>query len=258
MSFIRNLTLPIITIIISYAETPEQMIDSIDKGYEQGAEAFCLQLERLPRKYRTFENIKEFIRHCRGKPVYCSCYRWNNPETEQTDEQIVEDLMIALKAGADLVDIPTDLFNRSQHEVSFDKEMIEKQKVVIRQIHEMGKEVIMASHLRCYYSPEDTLKLLLSQQERGVDIVKAVGEAYSEEQSEEAFYTDRLIAKNIHKPYLYLIGSPGSEYCYKHRRQGPFIGSFVFLCTINEVDTFQPKIREAIELKNKFLAEKSC
>ncbi|MFQ9801625.1 MAG: hypothetical protein ACLR23_25015 [Clostridia bacterium] len=48
--------------------------------------------------------------------------------------------------GADLCDVMGDYFDRQPDEVAVDKTAIEKQKELIRKIHDKGAKVLMSSH----------------------------------------------------------------------------------------------------------------
>ncbi|MBO5653668.1 MAG: type I 3-dehydroquinate dehydratase, partial [Clostridia bacterium] len=59
-------------------------------------------------------------------------------------------------------------------ELSMKQDAIDKQMRLIEQLHKMGKEAIMSSHVLKFTPAETVLEIALEQQRRGVDVVKIV------------------------------------------------------------------------------------
>jgi len=154
-----------------------------------------------------------------------------------TDEARIEELKLALKCGATLIDIPGDEFSPAPMEMTQDAKAIERQKRLIEEIHEAGGEVLMSSHIRRFLPVEKVVEIALEQQSRGVDIVKMVTGSDTEEELMANLNTIQALKRELKVPFLFLSGGP---YCKIHRMFGPYFGVCMWLC-VQKYDTFSSK-----------------
>ena len=116
---------------------PDRIKELIDKSVPEGAEAFGMQFEQLKSEYRTKEVYKDLFAYAKDKPVYVTNYRHTSNEGK-TDDMLAAELVELAGCGADLCDVMGDYFDRQPDEVAVDKTAIEKQKELIRKIHDKG------------------------------------------------------------------------------------------------------------------------
>ena len=234
---------PIITAMLKSRDT-KSLIAEIERCLINGAEAFGLQIDMMEPQYRTRQDFTDIIQAMDGRPAYITDYsRGNVSPTPQSEEELAEELLMAFECGARLCDIRGDLFCPSAGEITEDDTAVEKQKRLIRHIHEMGGEVLMSSHVLKYIPKEETLRIALLHQERGADIAKIVTMAESEAELNENFETILLLKRKLKIPSLFLCNG---SHCKKHRILGPLLGSCMFLTTENSrKPENQPLIDEA-------------
>ena len=234
------------------AKTPERIKELIDKSVPEGAEAFGMQFEQLMPEYRTKEVYKDLFAYAKDKPVYVTNYRHTSNEGK-TDDMLAEELVEFADCGADLCDVMGDYFDRQPDEVAVDKTAIEKQKELIRKIHDKGSKVLMSSHVFKYTPAERVLEIALEHQSRGADICKIVTGADTMEQQLENLKIINMLKENLKIPFLFLCCGE----CGILRRIGGEIGCCMYLC-VHEYDALatpqQPLlknvkiIRDTIEL----------
>ena len=240
---------PILTSMIG-GKTPDIVTETIEKSINQGAEALCLLLQELSPEYKTRETYKKIFDSAKGRPIYAANYIRNNSQTDLTDDILAKQLIEMAESGADLIDIRCDMFSPSVNEVTKNTFAVQKQKELISEIHDMGAEVLMSTHIFEYTSPEEVLEIALLQQERGVDIAKIVTVANSEKELDASLETIMLLKKNLDIPFLHLCNG---SHCRKHRLLGPFLGSCFYLCLENsKTQGPQPTIEEAKAMREKF------
>ena len=212
------------------AKTPERIKELIDKSVPEGAEAFGMQFEQLMPEYRTKEVYKDLFAYAKDKPVYVTNYRHTSNEGK-TDDMLAEELVEFADCGADLCDVMGDYFDRQPDEVAVDKTAIEKQKELIKRIHDKGAKVLMSSHVYEYTPAERVLEIALGHQERGADICKIVTGAETMEQQLENLKIINMLKENLEIPFLFLcLGE-----CGILRRIGGAIGNCMYLC-VQEYD----------------------
>ncbi len=217
---------PYITAILQVCD-PQSCIARIHTALYHGAQAFGLQLECLEKQYREEKVYRAIFDHMEDKPVYITNYRSGLNEG-CTDEECVEGLLLARRAGGTLLDVMGDLYDRgAPMELTQNAKAIDRQKKLIDQIHQMGGEVLMSSHVFTFQPAEKVLEIALAQQARGADIAKIVTGSDTEEQMLENLKTTALLKKELKIPYLFLSGG---NYCKIHRMVGPMLGSCMWLC----------------------------
>ena len=207
--------------------TPQEMIATIANGLQGGAEAFGIQLESLRREYRDEQTIREIFAACQDKPIYFTSYRGGESKG-MTDEQCVELLLLGAQCGGTLADIMGDLYCRTRgSEMTTDPTAIARQKELIRQLHQMGCEVLMSAHFAAYYDESAVIGFAKEQQSRGADVVKMVNHANDEDQQLESLGVCTRLKRSISAKYLYLVGG---THCRMLRFVGERLGNCMTLC----------------------------
>lgn len=222
LDFLTNYR-PTVTVMIQ-SETAANAINTIRNAVYEGADAFGLQICRLAHEER--KHLKEIYSSSAGRPFYITNYRYGYNEG-LSDEECMNGLLEGLKLGGTLGDIMGDTFDRSTNELAKNPAAIDKQKKLIDEIHNMGKSVLMSSHLYRYAEAEEVLEIAYEHQKRGADIAKIVTAASSEEEEAENIRITSLLKKELKIPFLFLSG--GTHYKV-HRLVSPMLGSCMSLC----------------------------
>ena len=242
---------PLLTTMVQ-ADNPNRIKELINKSVPEGAEAFGMQFEQMKSKYRTKEVYKDLFSYVKDKPVYVTNYRHALNEGK-TDDMLAEELVELADCGADLCDVMGDYFDRQPDELAVDKTAIEKQKELIRKIHNKGAKVLMSSHVLKYIPAERVLEIALEHQTRGADICKIVTGADTMEQQLENLKIINMLKENLKIPFLFLCGGE----CGILRRIGGEIGCCMYLCVYEYDKLSTPQqpllkdvkiIRDTIEL----------
>ena len=241
----------LLTVMVQ-ADNPDRIKELIDKSVPEGAEAFGMQFEQMKSEYRTKEVYRDLFTYTKDKPVYITNYRHTTNEGK-SDEVLAKELIEFAECGADLCDVMGDYFDRQPDEVAVDKTAIEKQKELIRKIHDKGAKVLMSSHVYKYIPAERVLEIALEHQSRGADICKIVTGADTMEEQLENLKIINMLKENLKIPFLFLCCGE----CGILRRIGGEIGCCMYLC-VHEYDALataaQPLlkdvkiIRDTIEL----------
>lgn len=242
-SFINNQRPMIVTML--KAVTVEELLVEIKDALEVGTDAFGFQMETLEPQFRTEEYLQKIYGAMGDKPCYTTNYfRFNENNGVYTDDMLTDELFVALKNGAKLIDIRGDLFDANDIELTENEQAVAKQKEVIKKIHEMGGEVLMSSHLMRYADKEEVLKIALAQQERGADIAKIVTNADSEEELINNFEILLELKKQLKIEVLFLCNG---THCKTHRLLGPTITGGMYLSVLDKStnNSSQPKMSEA-------------
>lgn len=230
-------------------DTPENAIKVINKGLENGADAFGIQLECIKREYRNLDDLKRIFAACNGKPIYITSYR-NRESTGYSDDECMDYLILGCKAGATLCDIMADMFDPQPNEITFDENAINKQKVIADKIHYLGGEVLFSTHTHKYFNTDEIIKIALAQKERGADVVKIVSVAENEEELKISFNNIEELKNTLcDTPFLYLVNGKMHKAI---RENGCDKGVCMYLC-VNEYKTGysyeQPLISRINEIK---------
>lgn len=219
-----NQNRPLITGMI-LKDNPDDIRFTVKNSIYAGADALGIQLCRLKREYKTEENYKSIFASAGGRPIYITNYRYCHNEG-MTDEECMDGLKTALSCGATLADIMGDTFCRTEGELTTDKTAIDKQMKLIDEIHGMGKEVLMSSHIFSFAPAERVLQIALEHQKRGADIAKIVTGANSDEEMIENFRIAILLKKELKIPFLFLAGGTHTKL---HRMISPMLGCCMYL-----------------------------
>lgn len=214
---------PVVTCILG-EKTVEDAIATVKNGEFQGAPAFAIHLEKLPKEELTDENLKR-IAGCTRRPFMFLHYRGDG---RFTDEERVELLTRAAACGAAAVDFTADTFDPSPMEFSAKPEAIDRQRRAIDRVHELGAEVVMSSHiLDQARSCEQVLEHLLAVEKRGADFVKIVTMANTEEEFLEAVRTTMVLRRELKKPFIFLCGG---KFGLPMRYLCPSLGNALTFC----------------------------
>lgn len=228
--------------------TGKQAEIRVRNAVASGATAVGVQLRDLQRQYRDEQTLRGIFAAAEEKPVYVTDYR-GELNSDMTEEERMQELLFALDCGATLLDIPGDTFCPSPEELTQDACAIKKQTELIDEIHNRGGEVLMSSHVYEFRSAERVLEMACEQQRRGVDIVKIVTGADSEEQELENLRICSLLKKELKIPFLFLSGGKCSKL---HRTIGPALGACMWLCFC-EYDEFTypgpPLLQNVLKIK---------
>ncbi len=221
---------PTFTMMIQ-AREKSRVTELMEKGKNGGADAFGLQLEQLLPQYRTEKHLREMISAAEGKPVYVTDYR-TMLNTGMSDDELTAELLRAASCGAALIDIMGDMYAPTPLQLTDDHVAAERQKTLIRNIHDLGAGVLMSSHTSCF-CPEDTvLSMIRKQRSRGADICKVVTSADTRDELYENFRISERLAR-LPYPSLFLCNG---RFCRRHRLFAPFLADGIFLCVAEQDD----------------------
>ena len=249
-SFI-NTSRPLLCAMIQ-EKTPEAIINRVLNGLYDGAEAFGIQLECLEREYRTESFLSEIFSACQGRPIYVTSYR-NFESTGMTDDECMELLFLAAKCGATLCDVPADTFDINETGISYEENAVKRQKEIVNKLHEMGKEVLISTHLPHFYSSEEVFNIAKAQRERSTDVVKIVNISNDEKELMENLNICAELKNQIDCEYLYLAS--GKD-CRLLRQIGGRLGCLMYLCVYEYGGVYskdQPKIRSLKAIRDNMI-----
>lgn len=223
-SFIRS-DKPLKTAMIQ-VKTADEAIAAIESGLKQGADAFGWQLECLNAdqiNQKTLENV--FSAGC-GMPFYVTNYKWASGG-DKPEEQYFDELLLALKCGATLIDMPGDSFSPAPDQLTYDQQAIRKQIEFSQKVHDLGGELLISSHVPDFRSEDYVLGMAFKQKRRGADIAKIVTFSHDDEQLTDNLKTTVRLRETLGIPFLFLSGG---EKCRLHRLAGPLLGACMWLC----------------------------
>ena len=223
-SFIRS-DKPLKTAMIQ-VKTADEAIAAIESGLKQGADAFGWQLECLNAdqiNQKTLENV--FSAGC-GMPFYVTNYKWASGG-DKPEEQYFDELLLALKCGATLIDMPGDSFSPAPDQLTYDQQAIRKQIEFSQKVHDLGGELLISSHIPDFRSEDYVLGMAFEQKRRGADIAKIVTFSHDDEQLTDNLKTTVRLRETLGIPFLFLSGG---EKCRLHRLAGPLLGACMWLC----------------------------
>jgi type I 3-dehydroquinase len=223
-SFIRS-DKPLKTAMIQ-VKTADEAIAAIESGLKQGADAFGWQLECLNAdqiNQKTLENV--FSAGC-GMPFYVTNYKWASGG-DKPEEQYFDELLLALKCGATLIDMPGDSFSPAPDQLTYNEQAIRKQIEFSQKAHDLGGELLISSHVPDFRSEDYVLGMAFEQKRRGADIAKIVTFSHDDEQLTDNLKTTVRLRETLGIPFLFLSGG---EKCRLHRLAGPLLGACMWLC----------------------------
>lgn len=246
---------PLITGMIQLSE-PSEIRCAVKNSIYDGADCLGIQLECLKKEYKSEEVYKSIFASCSAHPIYITNYR-GSENADLSDEELARELLKALACGATLGDVPASLFDPDSGmgiglELSSRSDAIDKQMALIDEIHRMGKEALMSSHVLKFTPAETVLEIAFEQKRRGADIIKIVTAADSDEEQMENLRITALLKKELDITFLFLSGGTHSKI---HRMIGPQLGCVTYLAvrehSARSVPT-QPTIRAAKAVRDNF------
>lgn len=223
-SFIRS-DKPLKTAMIQ-VKTADEAIAAIESGLKQGADAFGWQLECLSDDQINEKTLKNVFSAGCGKPFYVTNYKWASGG-DKPEEQYFDELLLALKCGATLIDMPGDSFSPAPDQLTYDEQAISKQMEFARKVHDFGGELLISSHVPDFRSEDYVLGMAFEQKRRGADIAKIVTFSHDDEQLTDNLKTTVRLRETLGIPFLFLSGG---EKCRLHRLAGPLLGACMWLC----------------------------
>ena len=223
-SFIRS-DKPLKTAMIQ-VKTADEAIAAIESGLKQGADAFGWQLECLSDDQINEKTLKNVFSAGCGKPFYVTNYKWASGG-DKPEEQYFDELLLALKCGATLIDMPGDSFSPAPDQLTYDEQAIKKQMEFVQKVHDLGGELLISSHVPDFRSEDYVLGMAFEQKRRGADIAKIVTFSHDDEQLTDNLKTTVRLRETLGIPFLFLSGG---EKCRLHRLAGPLLGACMWLC----------------------------
>ena len=215
---------PILTAMIELSE-PDAIISEIRNSLYE-ADAIGIELADIRPEFRNVDVYSNIFQFAEDKPIYVTNYR-NKLNTALSDEELEDGLMMALKAGATLIDVMGDMYSPSEFELTYEKKAIERQMELISRIHEQGGEVLMSSHIHQFLPEEKVLEIAYEQEKRGADISKIVTWADTEEELMANLQTSMKLKRQLKIPFLFLANGRA---CKIQRVVGYMFGSAMVLC----------------------------
>ena len=159
--------------------------------------------------------------------------------------------MAAARAGADLLDVPGNMFTHEEFELTHDPAAVEKQRKLIDEIHALGKKVLMSTHVDQFLSQKEVLAIAEAQQERGADVLKIVTRSDSAKELTDNLETTRVLCERMDSASLFLSSG---DMCRFHRITGPYLGCCMWLATFEAGRKDQPllsDLKPLLDLLNK-------
>lgn len=219
----------------------DQFISKMNELRSQGTDAFLLRLEYLLPENRTEETFRKIISAANGLPVYATDYRRFDKYADEDDAIKAEALLAAARAGADLLDVPGNMFTNEEFELTEDPEAVERQRKLIDEIHALGKKVLMSTHIDQFLPREKVLAIAEAQQARGADVLKIVTRSDSAKELTDNLETTRMLSEKMSSSILFLSSG---EMCRFHRIMGPYLGCCMWLATFEAGRKDQPLLTD--------------
>lgn len=210
---------PLIVSVIK-EHTRGDAISAIRNSFYDGAHGYDLHLSFLDPEYRTVEHLKPIIATAGNQPVLALNYDVGFAGYQSVcDEERAEKLLLAVEAGAACIDMQGCLFDEASRtglsdpqnlcdktlpfvavnprEITFDPVAVEKQKELIKKVHDMGAEVLMSVHTGVIMNAEQILSMAKEMEKRGIDILKIVTPSNGLEDNLECLKANMLMQKEL-------------------------------------------------------------
>jgi 3-dehydroquinate dehydratase len=212
--------------------TPARTICTIRNAIFDGTDGFMLHMEALNPEHLCETDLKTIIDYACDKPVYTMNYR--RPNSKKTDEHLITEQLMAVRAGASMIDMMGDMFDPSPMELTHNRRAITRQQQVIEKVHALSGEVLMSSHTWVFMTAEETLIHAQALKGRGADFVKIAMCVHTEEEALDAMRTTYLVKKELGIPFLHICMG---QYGKLHRAISPMLGSCFALCVQSYTET---------------------
>lgn len=230
-----NFEKPLLTVMLKLS-TEDGVLNEVRKALIHGAEAFGLQTEQAP-IFHEEEKLQRLLDAIGDKPLYITNYKHHINENVSY-EDIADKLLWFAQKGVTLCDVMGDFYCKDDEELTFDKNAVEKQIKLIKELHNQGAEVIMSSHINKFKTAEEVLAVALEHQKRGADISKIVTAGNSKEEELENLRITNYVSKKLDIPLLFLSGGTN---CLTHRKIGILFGACMSLCVCDNSSLTNPQ-----------------
>ncbi|MBQ4638749.1 MAG: type I 3-dehydroquinate dehydratase [Clostridia bacterium] len=215
---------PLLTVMLQ-CQTPETAIGRIRNANMLGADAYGLQVESLKPEYQNPDTYKRIISEMKGRPCYATNYR-SSFNAGKSDDELKEGLITLAKSGVTLLDVIGDMFCPHPEQLTDNEDAVKKQIELINELHSLGAEVTISSHILKFTPAQRVLEVAFEQKRRGADVIKIVTGASTMEQQIENLRITDLLKRELDAPFLFLSGGE----CSLHRRLGIKLGCCMALC----------------------------
>ena len=230
--------------------TPYDAIGKMKNARIDGAMGYDLHLSCLDAEYKNVESIRRIISGS-ALPVMALSYSQNYYQEayEETEEERIGLLKMAIEAGADCIDMQNFSFDRpsrerfdrehapedmifahtNPREVTLNERALARQKELISFAHERGCEVLISCHTFVPMCAEELLCLARHLESKGPDVIKIVGAADTAEELAEALLGMLLLKQEIRscKVHFHCVGAFGKV----TRLVNPMLGAYLIFCT---------------------------
>ncbi len=247
-SFANNVS-PLIVDVVR-ERTVNSAIAKMKNARINGAMGYDLHLSCLEERFKNVESIQKILSFA-SLPVMALNYSttYEQEPIEETEEERVALLKMAIKAGVDCIDMQNYTFDRpcrdrfdgarapqdmifahtDPHEVTLDPEALAKQEELIAFARERGCEVLISCHSLVAMTAEELLCLVRHLETKKPDVIKIVGMANTEEELAEALRGMILIKKEIKscKVHFHCNGAFGKV----TRIINPMLGAYLIFCS---------------------------
>lgn len=208
----------------------------IKNAIYDGAEAFMIHLEKLPDENVNVNDLKRIYDYAGDRPVFSVNYR-SRHKPGKSDAEIVNQQLLSLEAGANVIDVFADIFCPSVNELAMDPEAVKKQKDYIELLHSKGAKVIMSAHIYRFMDTEEVLVQAKEMESRGPDIVKIAMSVNSEEEMTQTYITMARLKQEL-KCHFFLVTM--GQYGKTNRAIEGFLGSKIVLCAQEYNENLNP------------------
>jgi 3-dehydroquinate dehydratase len=238
---------PLICTIISDTH-PADVIRTIMMSDYDGTDGYEMNLMMLEKKYWNEKDLKS-IYTATVKPLMVCHYRWDyTKHLDMPEEERIQLLINAVKWGASGIDLEADAFDPSPGPLEWTEEArqytlnrkskprdwttnakaIERQKEVIKEIHNYGGEVLMSAHTRVHLAVETAVSMAKEMEARGTDIAKVVSVDFNFEDLLDTMRSTIEIKKVLKIPFIMMSHGQHSKI---GRVVCPMLGSMLAFCT---------------------------
>ena len=243
-----NNTKPLIYTTIK-GDDADAFIRRMHQQRQLGTDGFLLRLEYLLPENRTEDTFRKIMAAAQGYPIYATNYRKFDKYADEDDDCKAAALLTIAEAGADLLDIPGNMFTNEVFELTHDPVAVAKQRKLIDEIHALGKKALMSTHVDHYLTQQEVLDIAQAQQERGADVLKIVTMSNTAKELTDNLETTRVLCEKMTSDILFLSSG---EMCRLHRIAGPYLGCCMWLATFEEGRKDQPLLADLKVMLEKF------
>lgn len=245
--------LPVLAGVVRVATAYEATL-AIKNFALHGATGIDLHLSCLNKEEKTPEKLKEIFNNS-PLPILALHYRQklNYVEEPMTEEERIEELVNAVKNGAQGIDmqgysfdrvskggfrkefahLPHSFIKANPKEVVVDPIIIEKQCEVIKKVHEYGGQVLLSNHLETSMTGEQFLDFCKFLELRGPDAIKIVANCNTEEELIEVIKGMILVKKEVKTPTAIFCNG-------KYRALTRILNTLLGGCIVFVTDTYTP------------------